>query len=138
MNGKINISILQFILMIFGIQIGIGMLALPRELADKSGTSSWIAIIFGGFICTIISISLIKIREKTPTKSFVDYFTFYLGKIFGSLIVLLLSIYFLCMGYTVLVRTILYIQSYILQQTSVTIILLIFLVPTFQLVSGGI
>jgi len=138
MNGKINISILQFILMIFGVQIGIGMLALPRELANKSGTSSWIAIIFGGIICTIISITFIKIREKAPTKSFVDFFTFYLGKILGKIIVFLFSIYFLYMGYTVIVRTILYIQSYILQQTSVTIVLLIFLVPTFQLVSGGV
>ncbi|GGI10780.1 GerAB/ArcD/ProY family transporter [Gottfriedia solisilvae] len=138
MNGKINISILQFILIIFGVQIGIGMLALPRELADKSGTSSWIAIILGGFISTIISITFIKIREKAPTKSFVDFFTFYLGKILGKVIVFFFSIYFLCMGYTVLVRTILYIQSYILQQTSVTIVLLIFLVPTFQLVSGGV
>ena len=138
MNGKINISILQFILMIFGVQIGIGMLALPRELADKSGTSSWIAIIFGGFICTIISITFIKIREKAPTKSFADFFTFYLGNILGKIIVFLFSIYFLCMGYTVIVRTILYIQSYILQQTSITIVLLIFLVPTFQLVSGGV
>lgn len=138
MNGKINISILQFILMIFGIQIGIGMLSLPRELAEKSGTSSWIAIIFGGFICTLISISFIKLREKAPTKNFVDFFTFYLGKILGSIIVCLLSIYFFCIGYTVLVRTMLYIQSYILQQTNVTILLILFLVPTFQLVSGGI
>lgn len=138
MNEKVNISILQFILTVFGIQIGIGMLSLPRELAEKSGTSSWIAIIFGGFICTIISISFIKIREKAPTKNFVDFFTFYLGKVLGSIIVFLLSIYFLCIGYTVLIRTILYIQSYILQHTNLTILLILFLVPTFQLVSGGI
>lgn len=138
MNGKLNISILQFILLIFGIQIGIGMLALPREIANKAGTSSWIAIIFGGLLSTMISIAFIKIREKSPSSNFVDFITFYLGKVLGRILVFIISIYFICMGFTVLVRTILYIQSYILQQTSLTMVLLIFLVPTYQLVSGGV
>ncbi|MFB7138560.1 GerAB/ArcD/ProY family transporter [Gottfriedia sp. NPDC056225] len=135
---KSKITQFQFILMIFGIQVGIGMLSLPRELADKSGTSSWIAILFGGLISTLISILFIKLRMKAPTLNYVSFFTFYLGKVIGSIVVFLQAIYFLYAGYLVLIRSILYIQSYILQEEKVDVLLVLFLFPTYQLIKGGI
>ncbi|WP_088044454.1 GerAB/ArcD/ProY family transporter [Bacillus sp. EAC] len=135
---KSKITHYQFILMIYGIQVGVGMLSLPRELAAKSGTSSWISIIFGGLISTLISIFYIKLREKSPNTNFLSFFTFYLGKFLGSIVLLLLSIYFIFAGYVVLIRAILYIQSYILQETSEYVLVILFLVPTYQLITGGV
>ena len=135
---KSKITEFQFILMIFGIQVGIGMLSLPRELAMKAGTSSWIAILFGGLISTLISILFVKLRENAPNLNYVSFFTFYLGKIFGSIVVFLQAIYFLYAGYLVLARAILYTQSYILQEAKVFVLLLLFLIPTYQLLRGGI
>lgn len=135
---KSKITQFQFVLMIFGIQVGIGMLSLPRELAQRAGTSSWIGILFGGMISTAISILFVKLREKAPNLNYVSFFTFYLGKIIGSIVVLLQAMYFLYGGYLVLVRTILYIQSYILQETRGYVLLFLFLLPTYQLLRGGI
>ncbi|PFH90519.1 hypothetical protein COI44_03230 [Bacillus sp. AFS088145] len=135
---KSKITQFQFILMIFGIQVGIGMLSLPRELAQKAGTSSWIAILFGGMISTAISILFLKLRDKAPNLNYVSFFTFYLGKIIGPIVVFLQAIYFLYAGYLVLCRAILYIQSYILQETKVYVLLVLFLFPTYQLLRGGI
>lgn len=135
---KSKITQFQFILMIFGIQVGIGMLSLPRELALKGGTSSWITILIGGIISTLISIVFVKLREKAPNLNYIGFFTFYLGKPIGSIVVMLQAIYFLYGGYLALVRAILYIQSYILQETKTYILLILFLFPTYQLISGGI
>ncbi|PGL73180.1 GerAB/ArcD/ProY family transporter [Bacillus sp. AFS055030] len=135
---KSKITQFQFVLMIFGIQVGIGMLSLPSELALKGGTSSWIAILFGGIISTVISIIFVKLREKAPNLNYIGFFTFYLGKIFGSIVVLLQAIYFLYAGYLVLVRAILYTQGYVLQETKSSILLLLFLFPTYQLIRGGV
>lgn len=44
-NIEHKITLMQYILLIHGIQMGIGILTLPRELAEKSGTDGWIAII---------------------------------------------------------------------------------------------
>ena len=135
---KSNVTSFQFILMIFGIQFGIGVLSLPRELAIKSGTSSWIAIIFGGMISTLISILFVKLREKAPTLNYVNFFRFYLGNVIGSITVFIQAIYFLYAGYLVLTRTILYIQGYILQEAKVYVLLILFLIPTYQLLTGGL
>lgn len=135
---KSKITQFQFILMIFGIQVGIGIMSLPRELAMKAGTSSWIGILFGGIISISISILFVKLRERAPDLNYVSFFTFYLGKIIGSIIVFLQAIYFLYVGYQVLVRAILYIQSYILQEAKGYVLLVLFLFPTYQLTRGGI
>ncbi|PEJ56448.1 hypothetical protein CN692_17770 [Bacillus sp. AFS002410] len=135
---KSKITQFQFILMIFGIQVGVGMLSLPRELAMKAGTSSWIGILFGGIISTCFSILFVKLRERAPNLNYVSFFTFYLGKIIGFIIVFFQAIYFLYVGYLVLVRAILYIQSYILQEEKTYILLVLFLLPTYQLTRGGI
>ncbi|PGM56080.1 GerAB/ArcD/ProY family transporter [Bacillus sp. AFS053548] len=139
MNGtKLKITYYQFVLTIFGVQIGIGMLSLPRNLAEKSGTSSWIAILFGGLVSTILSMIYIKLSQKVPHENFSSLMTIFLGKILGKICLILLSIFFLYAGYLVLMLSVLFVQSYLLQHTSVYVILFLLLIPTYQLIIGGI
>ncbi|PEK99065.1 endospore germination permease [Bacillus sp. AFS017336] len=135
---KLNISYYQFVLTIFGVQIGIGMVSLPHELAGKSGTSGWISILIGGLISTLLSILYIKISQKVPHENFSSLMTIYLGKIIGKACLLLLSIYFLYAGYLVLMLSVLFVQGYLLQHTGAYVILFLFLIPTYQLITGGI
>ncbi|MET3195584.1 endospore germination permease [Bacillus sp. OAE603] len=136
--SKLKITWLQFILMINGVQVGIGIASLPRTLAEKAGSSSWIAILFGGILSTIFSMIIVKIREKEPNKSISTYFQSFVGKIFGKILTFIFSLYFLIFGYVVLERTVLYIKTYILQQTDFLILLILFLIPTLQLLVGGV
>ncbi|MEH7350447.1 GerAB/ArcD/ProY family transporter [Gottfriedia acidiceleris] len=135
---KLNISYYQFVLTIFGVQIGIGMVSLPHDLADKSGTSGWISILVGGLISTILSILYIKLSQKVPHENFSSLMTIYLGKIIGKACLFLLSIYFLYAGYLVLMLSVLFVQGYLLQHTGAYVILFLFLIPTYQLITGGI
>lgn len=56
-----TITLMQFILLIHGVQMGVGILTLPRELAEKAGTDGWIGIIISWFIATVASMIIIKI-----------------------------------------------------------------------------
>ncbi|MGG0177855.1 GerAB/ArcD/ProY family transporter [Gottfriedia acidiceleris] len=139
MNGtKLKISYYQFVLIIFGVQVGIGMLSLPRNLAEKAGSSSWISILFGGLISSLLSMFYIKLNQKVPHEDLSSLITIYLGKILGKICLLILSIFFLYAAYLVLMLSVLFVQSYLLQHTSAYIILFLFLIPTYQLVIGGI
>ncbi|PGS53971.1 GerAB/ArcD/ProY family transporter [Bacillus sp. AFS041924] len=135
---KLNITYYQFVTIIFGVQIGIGMLSLPRVLAEKSGTSGWISILFGGLIATLLSMLYIKLSQKVPHENFSALMTIYLGKLLGKLFLFLLLIFFIYAGYLVLMLSVLFAQSYLLQHTGAYVILFLFLIPTYQLITGGI
>ncbi|WP_088044242.1 GerAB/ArcD/ProY family transporter [Bacillus sp. EAC] len=136
--SKIRISWLQFILMINSIQVGVSTVSLPRVLAEKAGTSSWIAIIFGGILSTIGSVLIVKVREYAPFETFPSFFNSFFGKVIGKLFTLLFSIYYLVFGYLILIRAILYVKTYLLQQTGITILVILLLIPALQLAIGDI
>lgn len=133
-----RITYVQFILLVFGVQTGIGMISLPRVLEEKAGTSGWISLIISGFLSLMISILMVKLREKDPSCSFNQYLTHNFGRVIGTLFSLFFTLYFLGSGYVVFLRTMLFVQSYILQDSSLAILIVLFLIPTFQFVSGGI
>ncbi|PEJ56556.1 hypothetical protein CN692_17115 [Bacillus sp. AFS002410] len=133
-----RITLVQFILLIFGVQVGIGVISLPRVLEQKAGTSGWISLLIGGILSLFISILIVKVREKDPSCSFYTYFTHCFGKVLGTIFSLFFTLFFLGTGFTVLLRSTLFIQSYILQDSSLLILLVVFLIPTYQFVTGGI
>lgn len=133
-----RITFVQFVLLIFGVQVGIGMISLPRILEEKAGTSGWISLLIGGLLSLIISAAIVKLREKDPNCSFNTYFTHCFGKVIGSIFSIFFTMFFLGTGFVVFLRSILFIQSYILQDSSFFILLVLFLIPTYQFVTGGI
>ena len=44
-----DITVMQYIFIINASQVGTGILSLPRVLAEKAGTDSWIALFIGWF-----------------------------------------------------------------------------------------
>ncbi|MFF3024291.1 GerAB/ArcD/ProY family transporter [Gottfriedia sp. NPDC057948] len=133
-----RITFVQFILLIFGVQVGIGVISLPRVLEEKAGTDGWISLLIGGLLSLLISIAIVKLREKDPNCSFNTYFTHCFGKVIGTIFSIFFTLFFLGMGFVVFLRSVLFIQSYILQDSSLFIILVLFLIPTYQFVTGGI
>ncbi len=65
-RAKREISLFQYILTISGVQVGFGVLTLPREVAQGANTDGWISIIIGCAITTLVSLCIVKIMEKTP------------------------------------------------------------------------
>ncbi|WP_051870503.1 GerAB/ArcD/ProY family transporter [Brevibacillus laterosporus] len=64
-----NISLMQYIFIIHGTQVGIGILTLPRELTEIAGTDGWISILFGGVCSVLTSILITSIMKKHPDKT---------------------------------------------------------------------
>ncbi|WP_129688196.1 GerAB/ArcD/ProY family transporter [Gottfriedia acidiceleris] len=133
-----KITYVQFVLLIFGVQVGIGVISLPRILEDKAGTSGWVSLLFGGLLSFLISVAIVKLREKDPSCSFNMYFTHCFGKVLGTFFSLFFTLYCLGTGFAIILRSILFIQSYILPDASLFILLVLFLIPTYQFVTGGI
>lgn len=133
-----SITSYQFILIIYGTQVGIDVLSIPRELAEKAGSSGWIALVIGGSLSTLLSCIYVKLREKSPNTNIPDYFQYYLGAFLGRIISFILVIYLMFLGYWTLIRACLYIRSYILEEVSMVILLILLFIPTYQLVTGGI
>ena len=69
-RAKREISLFQYILTISGVQVGFGVLTLPREVAQGANTDGWMSIIIGCAITTLVSLSIVKIMEKHPGYTF--------------------------------------------------------------------
>ena len=80
---KREISLFQYILTISGVQVGFGVLTLPREVAQGANTDGWMSIIIGCAITTLVSLCIVKIMEKHTGYHLLDVLTRYLGKWLG-------------------------------------------------------
>lgn len=62
--AKREISLFQYILTISGVQVGFGVLTLPREVAQGANTDGWISIIIGCAITTLVSLCIVKLWKS--------------------------------------------------------------------------
>ncbi|MEH7385827.1 endospore germination permease [Bacillus sp. JJ1521] len=136
-KGK-EISLLQFILLIHGVQMGVGVLSLPRELAEKAGTDGWIAIILGCFISVTCSLIIIQIMKKHPNGTILDLITFYFGKWVGKLGGFLFIMYFGFFAFVTFTREVVFIQAWILPRTKLYLLILLLAIPTYMLARNNV
>ena len=133
-----EISLLQFICINLGIQASVGVLALPRKLAEKASTDGWMAIILTWIVTVAVSGLIVQAMKKFPDGTLPDLLTRYLGKWIGKAAAILISLYFLYYAYVGIVSTILYTQEWLLPRTPGKVIMILFLVPTYIIVSKGL
>lgn len=139
MNYKQNqITFMQYIFLIHGVQTGVGLLTLPRELAEKAGTDGWIPLIIGWFISTLASLLIIQVMKHYPNGNIIDLITHYLGKWCGKTAAFIFTLYFAFIGTIVFIREGLFIQFWILTQTNILIILLLLSIPSYLIVRNNI
>jgi spore germination protein (amino acid permease) len=137
-NIKNKITLMQYIFLIHGVQMGVGVLTLPRELAEKSGTDGWIATIICWFLATMTSLIIIQIMKEYPNGTILDLLTHYFGKWIGRLGTLIFALYFAVLANVVFVREALFIQAWILPNTKVYILILLLSIPSYLIVRKNI
>lgn len=135
---KNKITLMQFIFLIHGVQLGVGVLTLPRELAEKAGTDGWISIIICYFLSTMASLIIIQIMKKYPNGTILDLLTHYFGKWIGKVSSVLFALYFAFLANVIFIREALFIQSWILPHTEVYILILLLSIPSFLIVRENI
>ncbi|USK87231.1 GerAB/ArcD/ProY family transporter [Peribacillus asahii] len=135
-NNKITLR--QFILLIHGVQMGVGVLTLPRELAEKAGTDGWMVIIISWFLATMASLIIIQIMKKYPNGTILDLLTHYFGKWIGRVATITFALYFALLAHVVFIREALFIQAWILPRTEVYILILLLSIPSYQIARKNI
>jgi spore germination protein (amino acid permease) len=138
MPSREKITTLQFIFLIHGAQIGVGILTLPRELGEIADTDGWIAILFGWAIAVLLSILIIKTMEKHPTKDVSDIVSLYFGKWIGKIIILFLASYLSFFAFTLMLETMMLTKVWVLPLSNISVLLFMILIPTYMIASGGV
>ncbi|MGG2063967.1 GerAB/ArcD/ProY family transporter [Bacillus sp. S14(2024)] len=133
-----EITLMQYIFLINGMQVGTGILSLPRVLAEKAGTDGWIALVIGGVLSITASIFIVKTSQRYPNDTLYDILIRLFGKIVGKGIVVIYMIYFIFYSGIVLVNALLYLKGWLLPKTPDYIIIFLFSIPTFFVARNGI
>ncbi|OOR16705.1 GerAB/ArcD/ProY family transporter [Bacillus mycoides] len=133
-----DITVMQYIFIINASQVGTGILSLPRVLAEKAGTDSWIALFIGWFCAMTASILLIQTAKHYPNDTLYEILIRLFGKIIGTMVIILYMIYFAFYAWTVLINGMLYIKGWLLPKTPDYIIVFLFSIPTFLVARNGV
>ncbi|HZG80535.1 MAG TPA: GerAB/ArcD/ProY family transporter, partial [Brevibacillus sp.] len=133
MNKSIppKLTVLQYILIIHGTQVGIGVLSMPRELAEAAGTDGWISLLIGWGAAVIASLLIISVMKRYPNHTIVELLPLFLGKWVGGAAVALVILYCLLACITVIGNTIGILNVWILTQTPGYLIVFLFVIPTY-------
>lgn len=132
-----QITNLQFIFIIHGMQLGVGVIAMPSVLAGISGTDGWIAL-FGGWIGSVLaSLAMIQVMKKYPSGTVIQLVRHYFGKWSGLFVTMIFAVYMLMFAYLIFNRMALLIKTWIMQQSYTYVLMLLFVVPAFMVVKGG-
>lgn len=136
--GKGNqITLFQYILIIHSAQLGVGLIPLPGDLAKGCGTDGWIVLIIGWLASMASSLIIIQIMRKHPNGTIVDLLSHYFGKWVGKVGMVMFIGYFLLFIYLIYNRMALLVQNWIMQQTNISVLMLLFLLPAYMITRGG-
>ncbi len=133
-----EITLLQFIFLITGTEIGVGFLSLPRVLAEKAGTDGWMGIIIGWLMSIAASFFLVKTAERYPNDTLYDMLIRLFGKVLGKLVILLIMGYTLWFSWITLINSMLYIKAWFLPYTPSYLIVLLFTIPILFIARNGL
>lgn len=133
-----EITFLQSVLILSGIQLSVGFLALPHVLAEKVGTDGWILLIFGWMVSVAANLIVVQVMRRGRGGTILDILTTYLGKWAGSAGAILLALYFLYICYYSLVYSVILTKEWLLPQTPVSVIMFLLLLPTVAIARNGL
>ena len=116
----------------------IGFMILPRTISESAGPDSWLSLILG-FVVAILAIYIItRLSTKFPDKTFVELSRLIVGNILGSILCIILFLYF----YLWSISTSVYIGNvsrvFLLERTPLGVVTFVLLLSTTYLIRYGI
>lgn len=138
-NPRDRITTTQASLMIMNYLIAVGSITLPRIVAETVGTvDGWISVILGGFLALLGAYIVGKLSLRFHDQTFFEFNQSIIGKLPGILLSLMMIIYFIgYAGYEARLMSEV-IRMYVLDQTPIEVVILIFMGVSTYLVAGGI
>lgn len=132
-----ELTMLQFAIIISGLQISIAYLPLPRLLAEGAGTDGWMTILVMWFLSVIASLIAVRLMRRMPEGTVLDLISLRIGKWAGKAAALVFGIYFATMAYDGFVRTTNITRSWLLPETKAYVMLILLLIPAYAIVKEG-
>ncbi|MED4582406.1 endospore germination permease [Brevibacillus choshinensis] len=133
-----DITTFQYILFISQVQIGIGIITLPSDLAEVASTDGWISILLGWVLANVAGLLILQIMKRHPNESIFDLLIRYLGKWLGTLGSGLFILYSLFVFMITLYAAIHITQTWVLPQTPNYLLMILFIIPKHMLAQHGI
>lgn len=137
-RAKREITLFQYILTISGVQVGFGVLTLPREVAQGANTDGWMSIIIGWAITTCVSLCIIQIMANHPGYSLLDVLTRYFGKWLGKIAMLLWILYAVLAAVSLIFSLLYVIHIWILPRSPMFLIMMLLSIPMLMLACKGV
>ncbi|MDT3495668.1 endospore germination permease [Bacillus toyonensis] len=137
-RAKREITLFQYILTISGVQVGFGVLTLPREVAQGANTDGWMSIIIGWAITTCVSLCIIQIMAKHPGYSLLNVLTRYLGNWLGKVAMLLWILYAVLAAVSLIFSLLYVIHIWILPRSPMFLIMISLSIPMVMLACKGV
>ncbi|WP_028551375.1 GerAB/ArcD/ProY family transporter [Paenibacillus sp. UNC451MF] len=133
-----EITLMQYIFLIHGSQLGIGQLALPRQLVESAGVSGWISLLLGWAGSLAASLFIISVMKRYPGGTLPDLLVHYFGKTIGRVGAALMALFYAFSSMTCIIATGLMIQEWLLPQTPLYILMILFSIPTYLITRNGL
>lgn len=133
-----QISLNQYILIIFETQVGIGVLSLPRDLAKTVGTDGWISIILGWILSMLLSLVVIQIMNKNHGSTVFELLSQYFGKWVGKGVSVLWILYAAYAASVVMFSTVYLVKLWIVPGIGEFIMMLLFIIPIYIITKHGV
>lgn len=133
-----QITTLQFVFLIHGTQLGVGMLQLPRVLAETAGTDGWISILINWILSTAAGLLVIQIMKSNSERTMPHLFNHYFGKWIGTFFSVFFTVFFMGTAFVEILRDMLFVKVWLLPETPDYIILIAFAVPGYMIIRRGI
>ncbi|OWZ83700.1 GerAB/ArcD/ProY family transporter [Natranaerobius trueperi] len=92
-HEKRDISEFQWITLLLGMTVGVGVTTLPREVATEAGRDGWITILIATFCVLIYSYLCLYYARLFPDKTLAESSRKVLGKFLGSVLIIIYSLY---------------------------------------------
>lgn len=137
-NHRTDISLIQYILFISQVQIGVGVITLPSDLAEAASTDGWISLLLGWLCAIVASLVIIQIMKRHPNETIYDLLLRYFGKWLGVIGSFLFSLYSLLVFTITLIAAIHVTQTWVLPQTANYFLMTLFIIPKHMLARHGI
>ncbi|MED0936274.1 endospore germination permease [Bacillus mobilis] len=137
-RAKREITLFQYIQTISGVQVGFGVLTLPREVAQGANTDGWMSIIIGWAITTLVSLCIVQIMSKHPGYTLLDVLTRYLGNWLGKGMMLLWILYAVLAAVSLIFSLLYIMHIWILPRSPMFLIMMLLSIPMLMLACKGV
>ncbi len=94
-NKEVILTVSQFIFIIFGCIVGVGLLSLPNGSVEVAHQDGWISTLIGGIYPLYVVLIARYISKKFPDDTILTLSKRYFGKFIGSILNLIFATYFI-------------------------------------------